>query len=984
MLRASHTLPVRRGHILPLTALVMVSLCGFVAMALDLGVIIVARTQCQNAADAGSLASTRNLDNKPTSTNSNQPTALIAANASVQQNQLLAGKFTSANITSVRYGVYDYNTAATPPQFQVSYPSAPPAGRSWTATEVTVNASTNRFFGQLIGSAALTTNARAVSVYRPRDIAMTLDMTGSMKNASLTSHNDNYASCDPVYPQMGHYQRYTEYLANSSGISTNNGSGPSGRTNPFFITTLYDAGGQYFAPNNFTAINAGGPEIVKDFFYDNSNLSNPSSTVITPSPNTGAVAPATPLPRAFHHWDPSVATAGNQATYTAPTYNYSSWNGVKDVNNFVLYPTPESFEDQSDANYIGDKWPRKYGKEWSTTGVVSWKPDLATGAAFNLIEYLGWRPRYSGGAINNPAPPARPILQTAYAADWSNFRDATWETYGYDLNVEDYINNRGASHDPRTVYASASVTAGRFKGYSMGPGYWGKTFFVWPPDPRTPVGDPGATGYVPGDWRQRFFLKTDGTALGVNVDNVPGSGTNLDNISRAILTNGPGSPLAITNAQVNYSAILKWLKQPPMALPPNLRAGRIVYYTSIPDDVNTAVGSAEVKLDKAFWKMYIDYVLYYDWMMASEARQWPDDTGDTGNQIFQNSLTQYDIDGIGPIAPDPQRPYMNYTDNPSRPRYHMWFGPVSMLAFIDDRNAMPGTAHQSQCWQLKAGVNSALDDIRNNHPNDSVGLCYFSDGDYGFISVGLGQEFEWMKASLFYPKDLVENGKVWSQPAAEMRAFNSGVNWQGDSKVQTAQSGTDPNTGLALCFNILAPSTTANPALPTRPPAPYANQTAARRGRIGASKIVIFETDGVPNNTGQVTYQAAGTNSYFTINVGANSSLGTNAAAYDVVDKIVAPMATGTTGNSGMSSPSSPAKVYSIGFGDLFSTTGSTNTNARNFLLEIQKRGGTSGSSDTAIPSYQIITGTYTARINSLRTAFERVLQSGVQVTLIE
>ena len=40
--------------------------------------------------------------------------------------------------------------------------------------------------------------------------------------------------------------------------------------------------------------------------------------------------------------------------------------------------------------------------------------------------------------------------------------------------------------------------------------------------------------------------------------------------------------------------------------------------------------------------------------------------------------------------------------------------------------------------------------------------------------------------------------------------------------------------------------------------------------------------------------------------------------------------------------------------------------------------------SDTGIPSYQIITGTYTTRISNLRTALERILQSGVQVTLIE
>ena len=50
-----------------------------------------------------------------------------------------------------------------------------------------------------------------------------------------------------------------------------------------------------------------------------------------------------------------------------------------------------------------------------------------------------------------------------------------------------------------------------FKGYSEGPGYWGKTFFIWPPDPRGPSAflDPNNSANWANngakDWRQRFF-----------------------------------------------------------------------------------------------------------------------------------------------------------------------------------------------------------------------------------------------------------------------------------------------------------------------------------------------------------------------------------------------------------------------------------------------------------------------------------------------
>ena len=46
----------RRGTILPIVALALVGLCGFVALAIDVGMVLVARTQVQNAADAAAMA----------------------------------------------------------------------------------------------------------------------------------------------------------------------------------------------------------------------------------------------------------------------------------------------------------------------------------------------------------------------------------------------------------------------------------------------------------------------------------------------------------------------------------------------------------------------------------------------------------------------------------------------------------------------------------------------------------------------------------------------------------------------------------------------------------------------------------------------------------------------------------------------------------------------------------------------------------------
>ena len=51
----------RRGAILPYLALTIVALLGFMALAIDLGMIMVAKTQAQNAADAAAFAGARAL-----------------------------------------------------------------------------------------------------------------------------------------------------------------------------------------------------------------------------------------------------------------------------------------------------------------------------------------------------------------------------------------------------------------------------------------------------------------------------------------------------------------------------------------------------------------------------------------------------------------------------------------------------------------------------------------------------------------------------------------------------------------------------------------------------------------------------------------------------------------------------------------------------------------------------------------------------------
>jgi hypothetical protein len=344
---------------------------------------------------------------------------------------------------------------------------------------------------------------------------------------------------------------------------------------------------------------------------------------------------------------------------------------------------------------------------------------------------------------------------------------------------------------------------------------------------------------------------------------------------------------------------------------------------------------------------------------------------------------------------------MNYRDNPSRPRLNLWFGPQSMLSFITlgtnpvgAANWSAATTHESQSWQLKAGISSAVNDIRNNHPNDCVGMCFFSADTSGGTSQSkpmfstpvspMSQRYTHVRNALFYPASLLMSITDSSSVQGEVRPYTASFGDDARGEIPNANGGTDPNSGLAQAYNLLSPSSTN----------PKADTNLTRRGRRGAAKIVIFETDGVPNCASVTTYNQQGYNSYYSFPTslpsltfyGDGSSSAIN-PALTIVDEIVAPASSSsTTGKSGFTLPNAQARVYAIGYGDLFDDNGNTSLQSlsKTFLLNVQKRGKSSPSTAGSLPATQVITGPFQTRIDNLRLAFERILQGGVQVTLVE
>jgi hypothetical protein len=926
----------------------------------------------------------------------------------VTDNVLLSAKFTSTQIQKVEAGQYVYDPTAQ--RFRVptwtdvtsSQSAPPPAAGAWTAIRVTLSTNQPTYFMRIFGVNFMPMGATATAVHRPRDVAFVLDMTGSMGYASTFNYNGASLNPDTMVPAFGHYG-----LVNSSLVATTNQA---------------NGNGEALSLNNYTITTPGGPPIVRNFYFDPANVTTPASAAFPVTSNTSS------LLNAFHRWSPP--ESGGSSTSTppvGPTYDFTGYNAFHngtESNPKGPTPAPDTFGTMTDSispaiTYVGDRWRRANGAVNKTDTTWAAGSTTTRGAA-TAAELLGYK--VSGTNVQTSGG------TTITTND--KFRDPVWEAGGYDLNIPAYITwrtaNTGGKPATTTQYPLSAATllaagtAGtgldtdRFKGYSMGPGYWGKTFFIWPPDPRwgggtgTPdptrpatvtVNDPApkdVNGNYICDWRRRFFLTGSSTAW------TSGSTAAVAGIDASLFrTSGSGLPLSASGFNVNYAAVLKWLKTGPQALPPNLRAGRVLYYSSIPDDVDTSTGSTQQQLDKVFWKNYIDYVLGENgYTQSANLYGYADSPTNFTRSIYTaGNLNPWtgpsgswtgSAAGTGAITP-----YLAYTDSPLRPRLHFWFGPLSMMDFIANGlanknggyvNWNPGTCYEAQCWQLKTGVNSVITAVQGNHPNDLIAMTMFAYNSsapptiYQNPRVGIGQNYTAMRNALFYPKSLLTaiNG---GDQTTELRPYDTSFTSCAPDEIPNANGGTDPNTGLAIAFNLLSPSTSLSTSV-----------YGSTRGRRGASKVVIFETDGVPNSHTTYTFNQLGYNSYYSGFANGGSDGNGAAAAMNpavaVAQQIVKPMLRATSGDSGLSLPNAPARVYPIAFGDLFDPVASPGATFRptalQFLANVAAAGNTGTSGATTLPSNQIITGSYDQRISRLTDCMERIFQSGVAVTLIE
>jgi Putative Flp pilus-assembly TadE/G-like len=990
-----------------MVALTIVALVGFLGLAIDLGMLALAKGQAQQAADLAALTAARTVNGNSASNYNNTAATTNAQN--VLSYNVILGQGIQSSQLQLTYGSYDYNQ--TTQAFSANYPAT--SGAAYTAVAATITAnSLPAAFSTIFGSSFLpSVSATAQAVHRPRDVALVMDLSGSMRMGTCLGY-DFYTATrttnnpDTLVPTFGHYSSSSAGLIGPSGNSTSN----------------YD--NYTLSPSNTTTPNSSYTLTFINNFYQNA-------------------AYATTLVRAF---DSYTSTNGGN-TWAAPT------SGTPQL-------PPASY-----ASVPGGDVP--LFKNGSTTTYAQTVKDVITSSTTNIL----------------------------------------WELDGYSAYSAGQPDTSGTGSVPK-AWTQADYSTTPFNGYTTGPGYYGKTFFLWPPDPRNTntlsgsaltsylsalgVTDstdqatlsgiwatwqsqgagPGSTGltnlqnwlkgtakgsagslphlsagnYSPtnatltfvssvvswngttltnankpltyyavcrlfnraypagsswsgstlttgtsfsADWRVRFFGTNDNTALFTNSGSldVPGNSTYT----------------------INYNAILNWLKQSNDPFPTQMRAGRIKYYGSIP----TAIAGTWPNYgntDQRFWVEFIDHVLGF--------RQ-------TASGVYTDISAMIGYGGdftwgtVSCNAPPSAPQYMKYTDNPARGRLRFWFSPILMVDSMHNYNMeenspgyyfkQGGDTYEAPIYTAKEAFVAAVNTMQTNHPNDWATVVPYSwprsasngtafgGGTYGRFngaSAPLGINYNYATSSLLFPFSTINvdgspnNTEITPYDADPATGLIPSANL-----VDTPRADGDTCFAMALmvCYNQFAVTPVSDTTLRTYVtsyPITFPTGMAGGLGRKGAQKVIVFETDGMPNCMATATLKTSGAYSYYPIRYDMNKpytseypsvtpySDDADPAVTSQINSLVTQLKTtyGTTRN--------PFRLYAIGFGPVFQ--GPDASSAMTVLQNMQYYAGTQASASTALPSNQVITGTGAQMTANMISSYTNILQNGVQIALIK
>jgi hypothetical protein len=245
----------------------------------------------------------------------------------------------------------------------------------------------------------------------------------------------------------------------------------------------------------------------------------------------------------------------------------------------------------------------------------------------------------------------------------------------------------------------------------------------------------------------------------------------------------------------------------------------------------------------------------------------------------------------------------------------------------------------------------------------------------------MGQDYDRMINSLWYHLAYLDTGdEVSPYETDQSKAMR---------EAPMASGSTCYPMGLMLAYNQFSSAPVLR-TYNTTAGAPVGD--AGGLGRAGASKLLIFETDGLVNSRASAAFTDNGKyHSYYNVRAPnefpSDSGSDPTTQTYSIVDRICA---LNTASPPGYSTPRKPVIIHCLAFGTLFEPASSSpeTDDALERLQMMQFKGGQAGgeqpTASTPLPDYKRIIGTADERIARLKEAFSRIMQDGVQVSLIE
>jgi Flp pilus assembly protein TadG len=212
----------RRAAVVVLVALLIVFLLGMVAFGVDIGYIVLVRTQLQAAADSAAMAAVVEMVNDPDNT--------YSMAQSYASKHWAGGEDVALETADVQIGSWDSEA-------KTFTPSA--SSTSGNAVKVTARrSSVPLFFGAVLGKREFDTEASAVAMANPRDICFVVDLSGSMNDDTETAWVSDYQNTlyagqgygnvgselmQKVYDDFGYgtYPGTLEYLGSTLGVTSN-------------------------------------------------------------------------------------------------------------------------------------------------------------------------------------------------------------------------------------------------------------------------------------------------------------------------------------------------------------------------------------------------------------------------------------------------------------------------------------------------------------------------------------------------------------------------------------------------------------------------------------------------------------------------------------------------------------------------------------------------------------------------------------------